>query len=142
MKYFNDQNEYKEPILIKFDAPKVIKLHELRKFLDYYKPFPCADVYAYQEFSYGDFDNHVSAVLSSATIDVSFSKKKDDIDLTYFCTQKAFWHYNKNKPFWKEELQLGYNSPRQALASIFDVEIEIDGVYVISWHDKSQMEGK
>lgn len=147
MKYFNENNQYKEPTLIKFDEPKIIKLSELRDFLDQYKPFPCSEVWLYEKFEYGDYDNWVEAIIMSKTIDASFTKvyrkplgifKKGQ---TRFCIQDAFWYYHENYPFWLKAPQLGYNDGYKSIHRYIDkVQIQVEGVYIISWSDKEKIE--
>ena len=149
MKYFNENNEYKEPTLIKFDTPKVIKLVDLRDFLKQYEPFPCSDVFVYERFEYGDFDNWVDGIIQSITIDPTFTKYYNKQEGIFepgdykFCLQNTFWNYSKDKPFWTKAPSLGYFEPLASkYKSINDIEISIEGVFVISWSDKSKIEGK
>ena len=149
MRYFNEQNEYKEPTLIKFEQPKIIKLSQLREFLDQYKPFACADVYLYEKFEYGDYDNWVEAIIRNKTIDASFSQvhrkplgifKKGQ---TRFTLKDDFWYYKEDYPFWLDCPTEGYNDGYKNICRYIDkVEICVEGVYVISWSDKQKIESK
>ena len=145
-KYFTEENEYKGPILIKFDEPKVIKITELKDFLEYYTPFPCSDVYLYERFEYGDFDNWVDAIIESVSIDPKYSKfiKEDEgvfkAGETYWSIMSKFWNYCESKPFWKEPLQTGYDGNHKHTVFLHEITLTIHGVYIISWEDKRKIE--
>lgn len=145
-KFYGEHEKYVEPTLIRFVKPVKIKLSELGEFLDSYRPFPCADVWAYGEFEYGDFDNHVRAVYESIAVDPKYSKvfrKKSGIykaGQTNFSIIDHFWYYRENYPFWKECPSVGYNDSYKGYRYIDKVEIELNGVYIISWSDKTKIE--
>ena len=145
--YFNDTNPYKEPILIKFDEPIEIRLCDYSEFLDSYKPFYCCDVYGYERFEYGDFDNWMDAIIMNKSISPSFShyhEKQEGIynegDVSY-CIQTMFWNYsNNNKPFWDKVPTVGYEDVyKPNLKKIEDIKVKVDGIYVISWSDKDKV---
>lgn len=146
-RYFNENNNYIEPTLVSFANPIKIKLSELRDFLDSYKPFACSDVYLYERFEYGDFDNWVEGIIESKTVDASFSRvyrkprgifKKGQ---TQYSIRDTFWHYRPNYPFWKFCPQVGYNDGYNNICRHIDkVEIMVYGVYIISWTDKTKIE--
>lgn len=132
------RNNYKNPTLIKFKEPKVIKLKELNTFLGKYKPFSCADVYAYEKFEYGDFGNYVEAISASRTINLSYTNFFETTGKYNFSIQDCFWHFNKDKAFWNEAPETGFSDYQGT--SLFDIEVQLDGVYVISWSDKEDIE--
>ena len=144
-KYFTGTTTYVEPTLIKFDQPKKIKLCELHSFLDSYKPFPCCYVWTYSRMEYGDFDNYVNAIIEDITIDAGFSRvyHKDagiyKAGETSYCLVSRFWNYRAGKAFWIKCPTASYDSTR-GCKDITDIEITIDGVYVISYSDKDRME--
>lgn len=142
-KYFNEHNTYIEPTLIVFSKPRKIKLCDLNKFLDSYRPFTCADVYLYEKFEYGDFDNICEAIVESKTIDPCYSKvyrKSSGIyktGYTDWSIVSKFWNYHKGRDkFWEKPLQTGYDSETYSTRYIDKIEINVQGVYIISWEDK------
>lgn len=148
MKYFNEENKYEKPTLIKFDKPETIKLKDLNNFLEQYKPFNTADVYAYERFEYGDFDNWVDAIYMSITIDAGYSKYFNEDKGIYkageysFVLQSIFWNYSLNKPFWIDAPQIGFNNLSKGYKNLDEIEITLDGVFVISMHDKQKLESE
>lgn len=142
-KYFNENNKYIEPTLIKFVKPIKIKLCELNDFLDSYRPFSCADVYLYERFEYGDYDNWVDAIIESKTIDAGFShvyRKEEGIfkaGHTDWSIVTKFWNYcGKFDKFWTKPLQTAYDGGINHSRYIDKIEITVYGVYVISQYHK------
>ena len=132
------EDQYIKPTLIKFKESKTVKLKELKSFLNKYKPFPCADVYAYERFQYGDFDNYVEAISASRTINLSYTNFFETIGKYNFSIQDCFWDFNKDKAFWNEAPEIGFSDYQGT--SLFDIEVQLDGVYIISWSDKEDIE--
>ena len=146
-KYFNEGNEYQKPVLIKFDEPVKVKLCELDTFLSQYKPFNCSDVWLFQRFEYGDYDNWVSAIIESKNISPVFSQVYREEKGIYnagdtsWCIVDSFWYYREDYPFWKFCPIKGYSSGIRK-QFIDEIEINVYGVYVISWSDKEKIEAK
>lgn len=145
--YFTEDNKYIKPTLIKFDNPIKIKLCELNKFLDSYKPFPCADVYLYEKFEYGDYDNWIDAIIESKTIDACHScvyRKEKGVfkaGQTSWGVVIKFWSYFGIKDkFWKRPLQTGYDCSIINTKYIDEIEISVDGVYIISQYHKDNFD--
>ena len=146
-KYFNENNKYTKPTLIKFEIPKEIRFVDLGKFLDYYKPFACSEVYMYAKFEYGDFDNYVEAIIESESIDPKYCKFVEKSEgmfkagETIWSIMSKFWYYRENYPFWNEPLHTGYNGGiTKHSVFLHDVTIQIQGVYIISDADKRAIE--
>lgn len=146
-KYFNEQNNYIMPTLIKFVNPIKIKLCELNQFLNSYKPSPSSEVYLYERFEYGMFDNWVDAIIESKTIDACFSKvhrKSQGIykaGQTEWCIVNKFWNYLGDKDkFWERPLTTGYNSLNVSARFIDKIEITVYGVYIISKYHKDNFD--
>lgn len=140
MRYFNENNKYEKPVLIKFEKPEVIKLKDLNDFLKEYRPYGTADVYAYQKIEYGDYGHYVNAIFMSITVDVGSSKYIEETQKYRFCLHNSFWYYEENKPFWEKCPRIGYEYLGKNYKSIEDIEITLDGVFVISMHDKQCIE--
>ena len=147
-RYFKEYSDYKGPTLIKFEKPMTIKLCELYEFLKVYEPFPCSKVWPYQTFEYGDFDNHVEAIIDSMLIDACYShvyRKAKGIfkaGQTEFSVRSSFWYFKKNYPFWREAQHVGYSSfdSIQRKRYIDKVEVTVEGVYIISDSDMKEIE--
>lgn len=143
-KYFTEEHKYTKPELIKFEKPVKVKLCELDRFLGAYKPFNCSDVYAYETFEYGDYGNYVRAIVESKTLDPKYCHKHTQAGGIYeageweFAIRDSFWHYKEDYPFWMFRTNVGY-ADRKAF-DMHDIEVEIEGVYVISWADKNEIE--
>jgi hypothetical protein len=149
MRYFNEQNPYTKPTLIKFDEPKIIPLSSLRDFLKEYEPFACSDVWLYERFEYGDYDNWINAIIMSKTIDAGFSKvyrKPQGIykaGQTSFSIVDTFWSYKEDYPFWLDCPSEGYSTGYITKTRYIDkVMIKVEGVFIISWTDKNDIENK
>ena len=138
MRDYNPEFNYKEPTLIKFEQPLKVKLAELANVLNNYKPFPCADVYVYERCEYGDYGNWIDTICESIDINPRFSHTKEDG--VSFCLTQHFWRYKEGKAFWKDCPSRCCQDVSGRLGKLEDIEINIDGVYVISWTDKDKME--
>lgn len=146
-RYFNEHNNYIMPTLIKFVEPVKIKLCDLHDFLDSYKPFPCSEVYLYERFEYGDYDNWVDAIIESKTIDAGYSKvyrKARGINKaghTNWSIVTKFWNYFGDKDkFWERPLQTGFDCSSEHSRYIDKIEINVYGVYVISQYHKDNFD--
>ena len=144
-KYFTETNQYEKPMFIKFDEPKTIKLTELKDFIEEYRPFPCSDVYLYSIFEFGNFDNYVDAIIKNVYIDPKYSRyiKEDEGGIytkgkTRYSIATEFWHYQEDEAFWNKNTEAGYDD--QVCDNIDELEVNIEGLFIISWSDKEQIE--
>ena len=143
--YFDNHEKYKHPMLIKFYRPQKIKFTEINDFLDFYRPFFCSQVYIYNRFEYGDFDNWVDGISESITISPYSKTIKEDGgiykagDVRWSLVSK-FWHFDQHTPFWMSAPDSGYNTPTCHSNNIDEIEVFVDGVMIISDSDKRDFE--
>ena len=135
--------EYKKPTLIRFETPKKIKLCDLREFMQSYKPFYCSDVYLYERFEYGDFGRYANAMIENIFVDPAYSY----VDRA---TGKTHWELitelyavvptfdNKMNAFWNRPIREVF-CDKADTTYIDEIEIEVFGVFVISWADKDKI---
>lgn len=135
--------EYKKPTLIRFEKPKKIKLCDLRDFMKSYEPFYCSDVYLYERFEYGDYGNYTNAMIKNIFIDPAFSYVYRETGKTRWEIITEFYYvvptYNgKMDAFWQRPIR-EVLCDKTATTYIDEIEIEVSGVFVISWADRDKI---
>ena len=135
--------EYKKPTLIRFEKPKKIKLCDLRDFMQSYKPFYCSDVYLYERFEYGDFGHYTSAMIKNIFVDPAYSyvdretgKTRWELITEFYAVVPTF--NNKMDAFWNRPIR-EVLSDKADTTYIDEIEIEVSGVFVISWTDRDKI---
>lgn len=142
-----DSKLYEKPILIKFEAPQIVKIKNLETFLKQFTNSYTQSAYGYESFQYGDYDNLVNALIDSITVDPQFShyyaedKGIYSAGETDFSIKTNFWYIsnsdNVSRPFWLDRSAVGYRS--QKARSIEDLYVELNGVFIIDNVDKSNI---
>lgn len=135
--------EYMNPTLIRFEKPKKIKLCDLRDFMQSYKPFYCFDVYLYEQFEYGDFGHYVGAMIKNIFVDPAYSyvdretgKTRWELITEFYTVAPTF--NNKMDAFWNRPIR-EVLSDNAETTYIDEIEIEVSGVFVISWTDRDKI---
>ena len=135
--------EYKSPTLIRFEKPKKIKLCDLREFMQSYKPFYCSDVYLYERFEYGDFGHYTNAMIKNIFVDPAYSyvdretgKTRWELITEFYTVVPTF--NNKMDAFWNRPIR-EVLSDKADTTYIDEIEIEVSGVFVMSWTDRDKI---
>ena len=135
--------EYKKPTLIRFENPKKIKLCDLREFMQSYKPFYCSDVYLYERFEYGDFGHYSNAMIKNIFVDPGYSYVDRETGKTRWELITEFYPVvptfnNKMDAFWNRPIR-EVLSDKAETTYIDEIEIEVSGVFVLSWTDRDKI---
>ena len=135
--------EYKKPTLIRFETPKKIKLCDLREFMQSYKPFYCSDVYLYERFEYGDVGHYANALIKNIFIDPAYSYVDRETGKTRWELITEFYDVvptfnNKMDAFWKRPIREVF-CDKYNTNYIDEIEIEVFGVFVMSWTDRDKI---
>lgn len=143
MKFENYWREYKKPTLIWFEEPKKIKLCDLRDFMRSYEPFYCSDVYLYKRVEYGDFEHYANAMIKNIFVDPAYSYVDRETGRTIWEIVTEFYNVvptfnNKMDAFWKRPIMEGL-CDETATTYIDEIEIEVSGVFVMSWADRDRI---
>lgn len=135
--------EYINPTLIRFEKPKKIKLCDLRDFMQSYKPFYCFDVYLYEQFEYGDFGHYTSAMIKNIFVDPAYSyvdretgKTRWELITEFYTVVPTF--NNKMDAFWDRPIR-EVLCDKAGTTYIDEIEIEVSGVFVMSWTDRDKI---
>ena len=135
--------EYKKPTLIRFEKPEKIKLCDLREFMQSYKPFYCSDVYLYERFEYGDFGHYANAMVKNIFVDPAYSYVNRETGKTRWELITEFYAFvptfnNKMDAFWNRPIREVF-CDKADTTYIDEIEIEVFGVFAISWSDKDKI---
>lgn len=135
--------EYTKPTLIRFEKPKKIKLCDLREFMQSYKPFYCSDVYLYERFEYGDFGHYANAMIKNIFVDPAYSYVDRETGKTRWELITEFYPVvptfnNKMDAFWNRPIREAFCG-KAGTTYIDEVEIEVSGVFVMSWTDRDKI---
>ena len=108
-----------------------------------YKPFYCSDVYLYERFEYGDFGHYTSAMIKNVFVDPAYSYVDRETGKTRWELITEFYPVvptfnNKMDAFWNRPIR-EVLSDKAETTYIDEIEIEVFGVFVISWGDRDKI---
>lgn len=128
---------YTVPCIVRLEEPKVVKLKDRRDFLESVIDPDKFVVYQVERFCYGDFDNHVTAVVKDKVVDPKYSHYYEKTGLTDFSVRTDFWYFIGGKAFWLEQTEAGYSGCEEnnTKKTIEDLETTVEEVFIISKED-------
>lgn len=143
MKFERYLKNYNKPTLIRFEKPEKIKLCDLREFMQSCKPFYCSDVYLYERFEYGDVGHYANAMIKNIFVDPAYSYVDRETGKTRWELITEFYPVvptfnNKMDAFWNRPIR-EVLSDKADTTYIDEIEIEVSGVFVISWGDRDKI---
>ena len=136
-KFIFDEEIYTVPVIVKLPEEKTVSLHDRKAFLESVINPDKFVVYQVERFCYGDFDNHVTAIVKDKVVDPKYCHYYKNTGLTDFSIRTDFWYFIGGKAFWLEQPEVGYDGSDSSNAkkNILDLETTIKEVFIISKED-------